>query len=304
MPMPPQGKSILMTPDPYHIPGYGGFCPQFKYQIGDTFGRTTSRLLTDPNCASSKNLVLAEMYAARKPNITTSLGDKEAIVKARTRSWGDQKLAESMVPGYTGFIPKSQHFFGKRYAENCVNAISDFETDQLTHREKMATLARAKTLGSEALLPSRRLGASAPLKPIARSPKPYISPNTHHHSMSPYYMTNDNTQKNFMSGYTGFVPRSRGLIGRGYPIITHFALNEFTDDIGKHKHVASAPVQVHRAEVFKLDSTKIYPTENGLVPHYTGHIPGQKFRYGQTFGHSTQDSLVRSNTTSQIPISV
>ena len=28
---------------------------------------------------------------------------------------------------FIGFIPRSQHYFGKRYAENCVSAICDFE---------------------------------------------------------------------------------------------------------------------------------------------------------------------------------
>jgi hypothetical protein len=35
----------------------------------------------------------------------------------------------------------------------------------------------------------------------------------------------------FFLGYTGFVPRSRGQLGMGYPIITQLALNEFTDDL-------------------------------------------------------------------------
>jgi hypothetical protein len=35
----------------------------------------------------------------------------------------------------------------------------------------------------------------------------------------------------FFLGYTGFVPRSRGQPGMGYPIITQLALNEFTDDL-------------------------------------------------------------------------
>jgi hypothetical protein len=35
----------------------------------------------------------------------------------------------------SGFIPKSQHYFGKRYADNCLNSIADFEQDQIKHRE-------------------------------------------------------------------------------------------------------------------------------------------------------------------------
>ena len=32
---------------------YSGFCPQLKYRIGETYGRTTSRLLGDEKVASS-----------------------------------------------------------------------------------------------------------------------------------------------------------------------------------------------------------------------------------------------------------
>lgn len=32
-----------------------------------------------------------------------------------------------------GFIPRSEHYFGKRYAVNCKGAISDFEADHRHH---------------------------------------------------------------------------------------------------------------------------------------------------------------------------
>ena len=62
------------------------------------------------------------------------LGKKAANVAGRDSSWGDQKYTEKMVPGYTGFIPKAQHYFGKRYAEGCLNSISDFQVG--VNREK------------------------------------------------------------------------------------------------------------------------------------------------------------------------
>ncbi len=54
---------------------------------------------------------------------------------------------------YTGFIPKSQHYFGKRYAENSVNAISDFEGNQQSHKKMIKDLQV-----TEALQSGRRMG--------------------------------------------------------------------------------------------------------------------------------------------------
>lgn len=298
MPLPPNGKSILMTPDPFHTPGYGGFCPQFKYQIGETFGRTTSRLLKNDAVASSGKLVLADLSKPRPSSEPTH--SKSNLLKNRTQSWGDQKLLEKMVPGYTGFIPRSQHYFGNRYAINCRSAITDFEFDHRLHNEKLqdlkltAELQQGKVLDKDGKpMPAIRSRYFTPLTAVAKEPKPYISANSFQHSKSPYYMDNDNPNKCFMSGYTGFVPRSRGQLGMGYPIITHQGLNEFTNDLKNMKAAMSRDVNLKR-EAPKATNTKpIYPVESGLVPHYTGHIPGQKFRYGETFGHSTENALTQ-----------
>ncbi|XP_061184601.1 ciliary microtubule inner protein 2B-like [Saccostrea echinata] len=287
----PIGKSILMTPDPYHTPGYGGFCPQFKYQIGETFGRTTCNLLRNPGVASSGKLVLAD--------ITPKPESDSKLLQKRTQSWGDQKLVENMVPGYTGFIPKGQHYFGKRYALNSRNAIIDFEIDQQAHQHKMNELKLTTAIqsgspvapGISQKLPEISSRYMTPLQPIAREPKPFVSKHAISQPLSPYYLDNNDTRKNFMSGYTGFVPRSRGQLGMGYPIITHLALNEFTDDLRSQSVKASKSVNIDRSATQMVDGRPIYPVETGLVPHYTGHIPGQKFRYGKTFGHSTENAL-------------
>jgi hypothetical protein len=79
---------------------------------------------------------------------------------------------------------------------------------------------------------------------------------------------------NIHSGYTGFVPRARGMLGSSYPLITHMALNEFTDETERIKTQSAQPIRIHREDSPKIDTKPIYPTESGLVPHYTGHIPG------------------------------
>ncbi|NXU50486.1 F166A protein, partial [Turnix velox] len=41
---------------------YMGFVPQFNYQFGETYGRTTHRLLTDPTIQKSCLPVLAPLH--------------------------------------------------------------------------------------------------------------------------------------------------------------------------------------------------------------------------------------------------
>lgn len=295
MPLPKNGKSILMTPDPYHTPGYGGFCPQFKYQIGETFGKTTSKLLRNDAVASSGQLVLADIRASSAPVFEED--PKSTLLRSRTHSWGDQKLMEQMVPGYTGFIPRSEHYFGKRYAVNCKGAISDFEGDHRKQKQNADELRLSEAVQSGKIdknavpnLPPIRSRYITPLKSISADAKPYITPSTVRSAESPFYMADNNEMKRFMSGYTGFVPRARPRLGMGYPIITHEALNEFTSDTARLQHLQTEPITIHRTENSVKDSKLIYPVESGLVPHYTGHIPGQKFRYGGTFGHSTENA--------------
>ncbi|KAM4877747.1 ciliary microtubule inner protein 2A isoform 5-T11 [Thomomys bottae] len=54
-------KHNLFTPEPHYIPGYAGFYPQLRYQVGNTYGRTTAQLLTDPTVHKSPCSVLSPM---------------------------------------------------------------------------------------------------------------------------------------------------------------------------------------------------------------------------------------------------
>ncbi|XP_067165477.1 ciliary microtubule inner protein 2A [Apteryx mantelli] len=58
-------KNSLFPPDPHYIPGYEGFVPQYGFQFGETFGKTTFRLLTDPNVRKSSHSLLAPLHKLR-----------------------------------------------------------------------------------------------------------------------------------------------------------------------------------------------------------------------------------------------
>lgn len=71
----------------------------------------------------------------------------------------------------------------------------------------------------------------------------------------------------FLTGFTGHVPKSRFLIGKGYPIISSQALIKF----GKQQ----------RREPTSLP--EIYPSSSGVVPSSAGHVPGQSQRLQHIF---------------------
>lgn len=47
------------TPQPHFIPGYKGYCPQYKYRVGETYGSLTHRLLIDPCIHHAEKLILS-----------------------------------------------------------------------------------------------------------------------------------------------------------------------------------------------------------------------------------------------------
>ncbi|ESO98029.1 hypothetical protein LOTGIDRAFT_174468 [Lottia gigantea] len=84
--------------------------------------------------------------------------------------------------------------------------------------------------------------------------------------------------KNFMSGYTGFVPRSRGIIGMSYPIITHEALNTFSNETYRSKMLSQQPVNLHQEEQKIVNMKQIYPKETGktVIPKVASFVSKNK----------------------------
>ncbi|XP_066566783.1 ciliary microtubule inner protein 2B [Amia ocellicauda] len=291
--VPPHSGAVLITPDPHYIPGYAGYCPQLKYNVGNTYGRLTARLLTDPEVHRSQRLVL---HTGRFPSTETDTGPRDEIWRSRR---GNCRQQERMIPGYTGFVPKSQNYFSKTYAELCREALAEFEAEQ-QRRVERAKSAVVKPTQSSGLPEHKHPRYSTPLVPVSTEAAPYQSTEVWLPHGSPYFMEDENPHKYFISGFTGYVPKARFLIGTGYPVTTNKALRQFGQEINK-----SAPGPFHlpgeRREGHNLPPiSKIYPSNLGLLPCYTGHVPGYKFQYGHTFGQLTHNSLGHSTSQKQM----
>ncbi|CAK8678938.1 ciliary microtubule inner protein 2B-like [Clavelina lepadiformis] len=264
----------MLCPDPYYPPGYCGYSPQFQFQFGETYGETTARLLKDPNVAKSGRLVLADIIPKKCHDDCKT--NKNEWLRYRKQSWGDRKLIGEMVPGYTGYIPKERGNFGMRYAQSCNEAIAGYTKDRTAYDNKRRSIIH-----------------KAPRVPLRAEPKPYVSLNQVDHSVSPYFMNTGDPAKTFMSGYTGFIPRSRSRFGLVYPKLTQESLVDFTKAQQQLKLREMSPLVMQQATLSRNQAKKpkggqpIY-VDNGLLPHYTGYLPGHKFRNGVTFGTSSR----------------
>ena len=57
--------------------------------------------------------------------------------------------------------------------------------------------------------------------------------------------------------------------------------------------VAKEPVRLVREVVKKernADSKALYDKDTAHLPHYTGYLPGHKFRYALTYGNSSKET--------------
>ncbi|XP_076019681.1 ciliary microtubule inner protein 2B [Genypterus blacodes] len=257
---PPKFSKVLVTPDPHYIPGYGGYCPQFKYNEGKTYGKLTAELLTTPEVKHSERSILS---SGRLPS-----------VEPDAETW---RRNLKVIPGFTGFIPKRHNYFACTYTESCHKAQSEFDRERTERiRWDSADLPVVATYDDKQFQkPNTRLMVTT-REPIT---KPLRSWNA---LVSPYIMDDSNPHKYFVSGFTGHVPKSNFLIGTSYPITTNKALVQF----GKQQ----------RHEPVTLDSpwdrgNTLPSIHRGQLPKFTGHIPGARFMYGHTFGQLSHNAL-------------
>ena len=172
-----------------------------------------------------------------------------------------------MVPGYGGYIPKSMHHFGNRYAESCHHAISAFKDDQDRYEAKAKNMRKGVVNAPKS--------QSMPLTPVAKEPRPYLPAYIRKNSISPHYLPSGDPHKHFMSGYTGFVPKAQKYLGQGYPIISRQALSEHAEECKRLSQSINTSVVLEQPMVSTPPSCLLYSKGQGLIPNYTGHIPGK-----------------------------
>ncbi|XP_026576592.1 protein FAM166B [Pseudonaja textilis] len=257
----PQLGQDLMTPEPHFLPGYGGYCPRYKFTLGQTYGKLTWQLLAAPS-RSGRPLLQPSCAPKERPGLGR---------RARGKGCGG-------VPGYTGFVPRAQHHFAKTYGEICRQAWLEFGPQRGQAGE--GTEAPQLENGPRPALPTA--GTDAAAAPLA-----FGAP-----GRPPAW------ERTFLPGFTGYVPRLQFLIGAGFPVLAHRAMLEFEEMLGKTGRDSSQrgdPLPP-LAKTYPTDRG-LLPHYRGYVPGYKfqfGHTYGHLTR--DALGQTTLEKQVRDVT--------
>ncbi|KAL8204137.1 UNVERIFIED_CONTAM: hypothetical protein K2H54_068318 [Gekko kuhli] len=285
------GRS-LATPEPHYLPGYAGHCPRYKFALGQTYGKLTSQLLSGPEGACHGQQLLQPNWCPRAHLDLLEEGAGEG------RGANASLFGCCTIPGYTGFIPRAQNHFAKTYSQICKEAGQEFARQVARGtggRQARPVALTPRDVKPEFALPPAeeekpRLAPSPP-PPAPRGPSCASKPHG-----APAADEDGGPQKHFVSGFTGFVPRARYLIGASYPTLSHQAWAEFRQMLRRRRQETAleGPARGRSDGPALPLLVKTYPPDKGLLPHYQGYVPGYKFRFGHTYGHLTYDALGRS----------
>eukprot|EP01137_Pigoraptor_chileana_P013288 Opistho-2@66608 len=287
---------------PHHTPGYCGFCPQFKYKFGESYGRTTANLFEDNAVVKSNSTVLAPTAYSERTLDSTGFGGSCYSYRERAAESSGQDLGpEPKVPGYTGYIPRSKLYFGRRYAEVSRMATDDFGRTLDSQRDEEHTYQ--ETVRQQLLAPIERTHVSPtertralnrqklPLTPITKELRDYEPKGTHDYAASPYSLPKDHPQKHFMPGYTGYVPKSEKYVGMSYQAVTHRAIDDFGSEKAYLEETRKLPMPRVPKMRTESPSTSHKMSESVPIPGFTGHVPGRLVLFGSSFGTSTKTAI-------------
>ncbi|XP_037599604.1 protein FAM166B isoform X3 [Cebus imitator] len=176
----------LNPQNPRYIPGYTGHCPLLRFSTGQTYGQATAQLLRGPPGLAWPTVHRTLLPPIRPPRST------EVPRRSLPLGRGHQRLSSSMIPGYTGFVPRAQFIFAKNCSQVWAEALSDF-----THLHGKQ--------GSEEL-PKKAKGEKDTEKDQGPEPEGQLEEEPALEAAeqaSPYSMDDRDPQKFFMSGTAG-----------------------------------------------------------------------------------------------------
>nr|XP_012639936.1 protein FAM166A isoform X2 [Microcebus murinus] len=301
-------KHNLFTPEPHYIPGYAGFYPQLRYQVGNTYGRTTAQLLTDPSVQKSPCSVLSPMS---KPKFIEDYSrSKPPWVPCRD-------LSEPYIPLYTGLKPfKNFEILGRL-------PLQEMDTQEPPGVENISRevglpagfmpyppyppcppgkKGDSRDLGH----PGQRLAygeeAWKSTTPVHEAPGQHqlyhfrrseYPPRAHQQQTLdvgrfqrlPQLDHPNLIQRKAISGYAGFVPQFTWVMGVNY----RDGVTQAMDQFDKNQFLFRNPICALGERLPKTywPSNTVYRSQ-GLIPFYTGFVPCMQDTYAMTYGNSSR----------------
>ncbi|XP_041098594.1 protein FAM166A-like [Polyodon spathula] len=260
-------RNRLFPPDPYYIPGYSGYCPQLLFQFGHTYGTTTFNLLTNPNVRHSDRSVLGPL----------KLAECMGRLSNGTLPPLPQPKPEETIPPEFAPLTEDQH--GSRFSRKTPVAREKLQNQR---QEPQRNRDHPEPKGDHQRHESLFLNRSAPLHP-APHPTTCSLPGSDKWDPLPSAGGRD-TQRKVISGYTGFIPAVRWSLAQNYRSAVREAMSNYKFNQYLLQNPGRAQEEKTRSPIKELYR------RTGMLPCYTGFIPGVRYKHGLTFGQSSRES--------------
>ncbi|XP_002162128.1 ciliary microtubule inner protein 2B isoform X1 [Hydra vulgaris] len=269
-------KEKLLNPNRLSIVlGYCGHKPLLKFSFGHTYGFHTSQLSEKDE---GKNHSKISVYSKKKnfENLP------EEISCLQTKQF---------VPGYTGYIPQHMLKYGKTFKRTSEEAMYEFRWREIlkknAEKHLMETVKNYEKLEIKNLYPKTR----------------------HSRYKTGNFVVKDGGDKGIkscfkapISGYQGYVPKcEKHMLGCSY---TQWVKNAY-EDLNIAKNSSSllrknnqGSTTFNKSSTDPLQSSdesllgSVLLKDAGMIPHYTGHVPQQRFTFGSTYSDSTRKVLM------------
>ncbi|XP_013104479.2 UPF0605 protein GA14893-like [Stomoxys calcitrans] len=294
---------LIITPEPHYIPGYTGHCPQLQFREGKTYAKLTNKILMDPCVNHASELVLS------KPGdpIPIQIPFESEVKALKNRSLLiDSTYQHPIIPGYDGFVPNLRNQVGKRYIAAASTGLAQHEALAERMRCERRFLQHRDLLESgkglfEAKLRERMMPMTqynAPLVPVRSRAQAIKMEECHEIKKeklpyskftAPHFMENDDEEKYITNGYGGHIPMAMTHFGKSSKQLTNSALADFTNNYHHRQSAEWCPMELTgiASSCPNLGQFVIYHRTIGMIPKYSGHVPGEAFTIGCTYGNAT-----------------
>uniref|UniRef100_A0A672TW61 Ciliary microtubule inner protein 2A n=1 Tax=Strigops habroptila TaxID=2489341 RepID=A0A672TW61_STRHB len=252
---------------------YDGFIPQYNFQFGETFGRTTYRLLTDPTIARSPRALLAPLK--KQKFIEDFSGTKHGVQGYLPGRPGEH----NPVPSLDGLCFNEHGSKHEQWQLPFTGSVSDLSNgaegrSSFYQRLFYFCFCFEPVKHGRVILPPL---TEQPVRTEGAEEEDTWLPKTDIPNV---------IQQKVITGYAGFIPRLSWFHGVNYVRSVKEAMKEFD----QHQFMLRNPCCSFgkRYPQNYWPTNRIY-TSAGLIPSYMGFVPGNlRNTYALTYGSSTR----------------
>ncbi|XP_039239672.1 protein FAM166A isoform X1 [Pipra filicauda] len=303
-----RGNNIFPR-NPYYLPGYTGYVPQYTYRFGKTYGRTTHDVLTDPAVAMSPRSVLAPLHKLKTVSEFSSLlghpgcspydaaaTSPELLLGPRPTLPGpgraqDEPMMVHMNPTHwerpaDAGAPGTHQTWPNQWGPGGLSLHPAAEEREKQLSEVPLSCCQGKGPGAGQLCgpcaESRALETGGFTLPGGAE-----IPYEEQEDPLPVLPVPNAIRQKVILGYTGFIPCFTNNLGLTYIPGVRKAMKEF-DNYQLLKKNPPFTLGM-RFPLTHWPDTKIY-NSGGLKPAYTGFVPHLRDLYSLTYGNGTREA--------------